>query len=87
MHPAKVPSVFITFKRRSFCAASRDVTWCDEEMRGRVREGGRERERSGEGERGWEWTEKEWRENELEGRVREGEICRGNSKEKRRKRK
>ena len=26
MHPAKVPSVFITFKRRSFCAASRDIT-------------------------------------------------------------
>jgi hypothetical protein len=40
MHPAKVPSVLITFKRRSFCADSRDITWALRGRRGR--EGERE---------------------------------------------
>jgi hypothetical protein len=49
MHPAKVPSVLITFKRRSFCADSRDITWALRGRRGREavreRDAGQRREK------------------------------------------
>ena len=62
MHPAKVPSVFITFKRRSFCAASSDITWCDEERRGLDREGEKELREGVEREGEKEWRGREERE-------------------------